>query len=158
MLHDAWYGGKNKTQPPIDLHLTGNDDGSGYVIADVPLTLVRPNEAGDRYDGTADLERVRYYATQCIETPVHLLFSPRGVRRGMTHANVMDGGHRVSARRLQGHESIPALMQKSDFDLLLVFANALVASDNLENQGLIDRSARALAVVQEAINSRQPKP
>lgn len=144
VLHDAWYGGKNKNLLKIDLHLAGNDDGSGFVIADVPLALVRPNENGDLYDGTANPERVHHYATQSIDTPVHLLFSMRGVRKGMTRANVMDGGHRVSARRLQGHESIPALMQRSNFDLLLALAHRLLADAKSENDALVERSSSAM--------------
>lgn len=118
-LGDAWWGGKNKNSKRIDHDYTGNDDGSGWVEAHVPLDKVRPNEAGGLYDGTADPKRVAEYVGQKIETPVHLLFGERAARLGGKHAAVMDGGHRVSAARKRGDESIRAIMQRSHYDRLM---------------------------------------
>lgn len=119
ILGDAWWGGKNKGQPRIDRDYTSAHDGSGWILADVPLHWVRPNEAGDLYDGTARDERVREYAGQVISAPVYLSYGPRMVRRGETHAYVIDGGHRVSAARLRGDTHIRAIMQRSHFESLM---------------------------------------
>jgi hypothetical protein len=118
-LGDAWWGGKNKGAKRVDHGYTSNDDGSGWVEAHVPLDKVRPNEAGELYDGTADPARVAEYASKKIDTPVHLLFSERAARKGSKHAAVMDGGHRVSAARKRGDASIRAVMQRSHFDRLM---------------------------------------
>ena len=118
-LGDAWWGGKNKDSKRIDHDYTGNDDGSGWVEAHVPLSKVRSNEAGDMYDGTADPKRVAEYAGKKIDTPVHLLYGERAERKGVKHAYVMDGGHRVSAARKRGDASIRAIMQRSHFDRLM---------------------------------------
>lgn len=118
-LGDAWWGGKNKDTPRRDHDYTGNDDGSGWVEARMPLDKVRPNEAGGLYDGTADPKRVADYAQRKIDTPVHLLFGERAARLGGKHAAVMDGGHRVSAARKRGDAEIPAIMQRSHFDRLM---------------------------------------
>lgn len=118
-LGDAWWGGKNKDTPRRDHDYTGNDDGSGWVEAHVPLDKVRPNEAGGLYDGTADPKRVAEYAAKKIDTPVHLLYGERAERKGIKHAAVMDGGHRVSAARKRGDQSIRAIMQRSHYDRLM---------------------------------------
>lgn len=118
-LGDAWWGGKNKGSKRVDHDYTGNDDGSGWVDAHVPLSKVRPNEAGELYDGTADPKRVAEYASKKIDTPVHLLYGARAAKLGTKHAAVMDGGHRVSAARKRGDEDIRAIMQRSHFDRLM---------------------------------------
>lgn len=119
-LASAWWGGKNATQPfNPEIKFLTNDDGSGYVIAVIPLDWVRPNEAGDRYDGTVDRDRALRYARQSINTPVYLLFGARMERLGRAHANVMDGGHRVSAARLRGDPAIKAIMQRSHLERLI---------------------------------------
>lgn len=119
VLGDAWWGGKNHGTKRVDHDYTGNDDGSGYVLASFPLDKVKPNEAGDRYDGTADPDRVHAYVGQTIEAPVHLLYGARAARLGLVHAAVMDGGHRVSAARLRGDTHIQAIMQMSHYDRLV---------------------------------------
>lgn len=119
-LASAWWGGKNANQPfNPEIKFLTNDDGSGYVIAAIQLDWVRPNEAGDRYDGTVDRDRALRYARQSINMPVHLLFGARMERFGRTHANVMDGGHRVSAARLRGDATIKAIMQRSHLERLI---------------------------------------
>ena len=118
-LGDAWWGGKNKGQKRVDHDYTGNDDGSGYIETDFPLDKIMQNEAGDRYDGTADAARVKEYAGKRIDAPVHLLHGERAARIGMRHAGVMDGGHRVSAARLRGDSHIRAIMQQSHYDRLM---------------------------------------
>lgn len=119
VLGDAWWGGKNKNTKRTDHAYTGNDDGSGWVEARMPLDKIRPNEAGKLYDGTADPKRVAEYVGKKIDTPVHLLYGERSARRGAQHAAVMDGGHRVSAARARGDQDIRAIMQRSQFDRLM---------------------------------------
>ncbi|MEM8515206.1 hypothetical protein RCH14_004566 [Massilia sp. MP_M2] len=118
LLGDAWWGGKNLGLPRKDHDYTGNDDGTGYVKVSVPLEMIRPNEAGDRYDGTVNAERLVVYVNTEIETPIHLVFGERMEKRGAQHANVMDGGHRVSAARLRQDSHIRAVMQRSDYERL----------------------------------------
>lgn len=118
LLGDAWWSGKNLGLPRKDHDYTGNHDGTGYVEVRVPLEAIRPNECGDRYDGTVNPERLAVYVNAEINTPVHLLFGERMTRRGAQCANVMDGGHRVSAARLRRDADILAVMQRSDFERL----------------------------------------
>lgn len=118
-LDDAWWGGKNKNERRSNLGHTSNDDGSGWVDAHVPLSKVRPNESGDLYDGTANESRVREYAGKRIDTPIRLVYGERMERNGAKHANVHDGGHRVSAARLRGDTHIRAIMQRSHYDRLM---------------------------------------
>jgi hypothetical protein len=122
LLGDAWWHGKNLGLPRKDHDYTGNDDGTGYVEVLVPLEMIRPNEAGDRYDGTVNADRLAVYVNTAIETPIHLLFGERMEKRGAQHANVMDGGHRVSAARLRQDRHILAVMQRSDYERLLLCA------------------------------------
>lgn len=119
VLGNAWWGGKNRGSKRIDHGYTSNDDGSGWIEAYVPLFKVKPNEAGDLYDGTSNPDRVAAYTSQRIETPVHLLYSERALRKGIRHAAVMDGGHRVSAARKRGDATIRAVMQLSHFERLM---------------------------------------
>lgn len=114
-LVEAWWGGKNASQPRTPLNPTGNDDGSGWVLAEVELHLVRPNEEPGRYDATVDPVRANAYASTNIEVPVHLLFGERAVRHGARCAAVMDGGHRVTAARIRGVPFIRAVMQRADY-------------------------------------------
>lgn len=119
-LSMAWFGGKNANRPSSTaLDLTANDDGSGYVELAMPLDWIRPNELGERYDGTVDRDRVIRYTQLAITTPVYLLYGKRLQRLGRKHANVMDGGHRVSAARLTRLTMIPAIMQRSAFKCLV---------------------------------------
>jgi hypothetical protein len=118
LLGDAWWSGKNLGLPRKDHDYTGNDDGTGYVEVLVPLEMIRPNEAGDRYDGTVNAERLAVYVNMEIDAPVHLLFGERMAQRGAQYANVMDGGHRVSAARLRQDTHILAVMQRSDLERL----------------------------------------
>lgn len=137
-LGDAWWGGKNKGQKRVDHDYAGNDDGSGYVEAGIPLDKIRPNEAGELYDGTADPERVKEYAGKRIDAPVHLLHGERQARLGSRHANIMDGGHRVSAARLRGDTHIRAIMQQSHYDRLMAQpAQAVMAGDDLHDNSVI---------------------
>jgi len=119
-LHAAWFGGKNADMPISNaIDLTSNDDGSGYVELLMPLDWIRPNELGERYDGTVDADRMRRYAQLEIDTPVYLSYGPKLQRLGRPHANVMDGGHRVSAARLKNLRVIPAIMRRSSFECLV---------------------------------------
>jgi hypothetical protein len=119
ILRDAWMGGKNRDNPYARWFPPGRD-GDAWVLVDMPLNWIRPNEAGDRYDGTVNPERACAYAkAPSIETPVYLLFGARLVRFGRTEAAVMDGGHRTSAARMRGDPSLPAIMRQQDFDLLV---------------------------------------
>lgn len=120
LLNHAWWSGKNanqRSQPK--LHFISNEDCSGCVEVMVPLNWINENEAGDRYDGTVDRDRMIRYAKLDINTPVYLLFGARTERLGRTHANVMDGGHRVSAARCRGDTAIKAIMQKSHLERLM---------------------------------------
>jgi hypothetical protein len=118
-LRAAWDSGKNADRPKTNHDPVVNDDGSGYVLVKMPLEWIRPNEAGERYDGTVNLERARQYREHSIDAPIHLLFGERLLQKGMSHANVMDGGHRVSASRMDRRDSIAAIMQESQLRSLI---------------------------------------
>lgn len=122
ILLAAWNDGKHRdwgTPLPESTPLAHDDPTAHYVEAMVPLSWVRPNEVVDRYDGTVDMDRARRYADSTIVAPVHLLFGPRMQKRGATHANVSDGGHRVTAARMRGDTHILALMPLSHMQALL---------------------------------------
>jgi hypothetical protein len=118
ILRDAWMSGKNRDDPYARWVPPGRDDDS-WVLVDLPLDWIRPNEAGDLYDGTVSNERARRYAQAgTIDTPIYLLFGPRAVKSGRTEAAVMDGGHRTSAARMRGDTLLRSIMRAQDFMLL----------------------------------------
>lgn len=119
LLHDIWYGGKNSDGAKIDIDHTSNDDGTGYVVANLPLAWIEANSAGIRFDGTVDEQRARRYADARITTPVHLRFGSRALHRNAVAAYVLDGGHRVSAARMRGDRHITVIMQTSHLQNLL---------------------------------------
>lgn len=122
-LQAAWWGGKHAGEIERgSLQLSG--DGL-YANALVPLLMVRANEAGERLDGTVDIDRARRYAESEIVAPVCLRYGPRTART--RRASVSDGGHRVTAARLRGDAMIPAILplteleaMMADFDELLL--------------------------------------
>jgi hypothetical protein len=125
MLNAAFYGGKNKGQTPTAIHRHERED---FVLVDLPLRLIQPNEAGEAYDGTSDMDRVRTYAKTLITTPIFVTYNAWGARQqqvdGFKGGYVADGGHRVSAARLRGATHIRTLMRRSDFDRLVADAAA----------------------------------
>ena len=118
VLVEAWYSGKNANERRTRLDPTSNDDGSGWVHVDLPLDLVRANDAGLMYDDAVDRERALRYVAATIPTPVHLVFGSRVAQMRATGAAVHDGGHRVSAARLRGDATVPAVMQLSHLQRL----------------------------------------
>jgi hypothetical protein len=119
ILRDAWLSGKNRDNPHARWTAPGRDEGA-WVIVDMPLSWIQANEAGDLYDGTVNLDRARAYAkVAAIDAPVYLAFGPRAVRFGRSEAAVMDGGHRTSAARMRGDQSLRAIMRQQDFDHLV---------------------------------------
>lgn len=150
VLNSAWFGGKNSDQVRRSL-FEPVPDGPGYVLARVPLFLIRPNESGDLYDGTANRARVLAYAKESIDTPVYLLFGARSVRNGALHANVMDGGHRVSAARLRGDASIFAILKQDHFELLSLHA-AQIERQNLLARSLVAQGAITKSIVSQALH------
>ena len=118
-LVEAWYGGKNAHMTRFEHDPTDNHDGSGWIQTRIPLSLVRGNEDGLRYDGTVSIDRAQEYAQLSIPTPVHLVYGPRSFLSGHLTAAVHDGGHRVTAARLRGDSHIGAVMKRSTYRLLL---------------------------------------
>lgn len=120
MLTAAFYGGKNKDQNQTPPYPNQKED---FVLVDLPLRMIRPNERGDSYDGTSDMDRVHAYTKTQITTPIFVGYNAFGARRqkeeGFKGGYVADGGHRVSAARLRGDTYIRALMRHSDFDRLV---------------------------------------
>jgi hypothetical protein len=73
-------------------------------IGHVPLELIRENEAGDRYDGTVNLDRAMgYKARPGAEAPPIL---GGASARSCWRINVLDGGHRTTAARLRGDQTL----------------------------------------------------
>ena len=85
-------------------------NGKRLLLGSVPLADIRANEDGDRYDGTVDMARAQDYASRDPSTapPVILVRS-----RKTGDLNVVDGGHRVTAARLRGDTSIPAIVSEA---------------------------------------------
>jgi hypothetical protein len=112
----AWYGpfGKHagETVPP-GFDPAGNEPGEWAWVA-IPLDWIAPNERGERYDGTVDIDRAMRYAEAKIEAEVTL-----GYRGNGAWARVIDGGHRVSAARIRGDKTIPAIMKMRSLKALL---------------------------------------
>ncbi len=81
------------------------ENGRELRHGDVPLDAIRANEEGARYDGTVDMRRAAEYAERGGEMPPVLLVEGRS-----GDLNVNDGGHRVTAARLRGDETIPAIV------------------------------------------------
>jgi hypothetical protein len=118
ILRDAWLGGKNRNDPHARWVPPGSHE-TGWLLVEMPLDWVQPNDAGELYDGTVNPERARAYADGApIDTPVYLVYGARSVRSGRTHAAVMDGGHRTSAARMRGEPTLPAIMRRQDLELL----------------------------------------
>jgi hypothetical protein len=115
----AWDEGKNAGTGFNCADPTSNDDGTGWLRANVPIDLVRANEEGDRYDSTTNYDRAKSYADNPISAPLQLVFRVRSVLNGHTTAAVVDGGHRISAARMRGDSYVPAIMQRSQYMLLL---------------------------------------
>lgn len=91
-------------------------DGEQWYLADVPTDRIRSNEAGDRYDATVDAGRAKDYAGRPgADAPPVIL---RGGKRSEGRLNVLDGGHRVSAARARGDETVKALIRISQDDAL----------------------------------------
>lgn len=78
-----------------------------YRIGMIPLGLFRPNEVGQQYDGTVDVDRAHAYALRDPETAPPII---AGSRKSPLLA-VLDGGHRISAARIRGDVCILALVK-----------------------------------------------
>jgi hypothetical protein len=106
---------------PVQQIDAGEGNGKRLMYGAVPLSKVRANESGERYDGTVDLARAKDYASRDANSapPVILV---RSKKTG--ELNVLDGGHRVSAARLRGDESIPAIVSEHVPDKLQQGAGA----------------------------------
>lgn len=93
------------------LHVNERDS---YRVGDVPLALFVDNEEGDRYDGTVNPARAQDYASR---NPVGAppVIATQGRRDGKLR--IIDGGHRISAARLRGDTTIPAIVRVRDPEL-----------------------------------------
>lgn len=100
----------------IPVEPTSGTNARRYLELDVPLSMVAPNEAGDRYDATVGADRARSYGARSAAgaPPVLLAISP-----GTGLLNVIDGGHRVTAARLRGDQVLRALVSTTARDLAL---------------------------------------
>lgn len=92
---------------PTAIYASGPMAGKVLLLGRVPLDAIAPNTDGARYDGTVDLERAQDYAQRGTEPPPIIL---KQSRRGHI-LHVLDGGHRISAARMQGRNDIYALTE-----------------------------------------------
>ena len=92
---------------PLKMIDAGEGNKKQYRLGNMPLSMFRENESGDRYDGTVDAKRAAEYAQRPANEmpPVIALVSKDGTR-----LNVLDGGHRISAARMRGDSTIPTLI------------------------------------------------
>lgn len=91
---------------PVQQIQASEGNGKRFLFGEVPLREIRANEDGARYDGTVDDVRMRDYAARDSEAPPVIL-----VRSRVTgELSVLDGGHRVSAARIRGDETVQAII------------------------------------------------
>lgn len=84
-----------------------DEDERPIRAGDIPLSLFRGNEEGDRYDGTVDPRRAAEYVTRDPETAPPVV---GGLSTRSGELNILDGGHRISAARARGDVTIRALV------------------------------------------------
>lgn len=96
----------------------GDPDDALYAFGAFPLAAFAPNEAGERYDGTVEMARALAYAGMPGHPPPVLC----GFGRGDWVLRIHDGGHRITAARLAGAGSIPAIVRFKPGQLLALAA------------------------------------
>ena len=79
-----------------------------WILERTQLSDIRANEKGDLYDDTVDYARASEYAKRDTEFPPIILATTKDGR-----LNVSDGGHRISAARMRGDETILTLRKKT---------------------------------------------
>jgi GNAT superfamily N-acetyltransferase len=84
-------------------------DGKEYVAETLPLSAITANMEGERYDSTVRDPLFRQYAERGGEFPPILVTSKPNDQGTFS---VLDGGHRVSAARLRGDQSIRVIREK----------------------------------------------
>lgn len=77
-----------------------------YLLGELPVAAFIANEAGARYDGTVDLQRAQSYAAQTTAAPPVIA----GFGRRDFMLRIHDGGHRLTAARLNQALLIPAIV------------------------------------------------
>jgi hypothetical protein len=99
---------------PALLLAAGLGNGRRYFLGHVPLDLFRANDEGERYDGTVDIALARDYAARSPQgaPPVIAVLARDGSR-----LNIHDGGHRISAARIRGDQTLFALVSMRARDL-----------------------------------------
>lgn len=105
----ALVAGKTSKPSGVDPSRWFRDDPSGtvYAFGKLPLTAFSANEEVDRYDGTVDIARATLYASMASEAPPVLAV----LSRDGTCLRIMDGGHRISAARIRGDETISTIVR-----------------------------------------------
>lgn len=96
-----------------------------YRLGLIPLGLFKPNEIGQQYDTTVDIDRAQGYALRDPATAPPII---AGSRKSSL-LSVIDGGHRISAARIRGDVCILALVKvgtQSQEDLLIDRLRSLV--------------------------------
>jgi len=87
------------------------DENDSLELRNVPLSEITPNQEGEKYDGTVNLERAKKYRKiPSDKMPPIILVEKKRNDDGLL--NVLDGGHRVSAARMRGDDSILAIVRK----------------------------------------------
>lgn len=91
-----------------------------YFYGNVPIAFFRTNEAGDRYDPTVDQSRADEYSKRDTDDIPPVLARLRLSTRTEDHIAITDGGHRLSAARMRGDRTIPAIITVDSKDLPLL--------------------------------------
>lgn len=111
-VQDAIQLVAGKTEKPggVDPATWFNENDS-LELRNVPLSEITPNQEGEKYDGTVNLERAKKYSKiPSDKMPPIILVEKKRNDDGLL--NVLDGGHRVSAARMRGDDSILAIVRK----------------------------------------------
>lgn len=88
-----------------DVWLSGAASGETYLLGKVPVEQLPPNSFGSLFDVTVDETLALRYRRMSTEAPPVLVVQGRDGFLGL-----LDGGHRVTAARMRGDTSIPAIV------------------------------------------------
>ncbi len=85
----------------------GEGNKASYRIGNVPISMFKENESGNRYDGTVNESLATDYSKRDASgaPPVIAVLSPKTGK-----LNILDGGHRITAARMRGDETISTLI------------------------------------------------
>lgn len=143
---------------PCIIYANGPNDKRVLLLTFIAVNAIARNEEGQRYDGTVNLDLARTYASrESFAPPINLTQSRRS-----KELRVLDGGHRISAARMRGDESIMAFAEIDKTPLIELKLNELPLCEihpNDDQMLVISYKSSSINVkfdaLQEMIQSRE---